>query len=308
MMGNLKTLGRNHSHIGWDNSLTPAAVIGPGDELVIEAMEASFGQLTATSTVEDARKLDFSRVNPVTGPVFIEGAEPGDTLVVDLLEFEGSGWGWTAILPGFGLLAAEFPKAALVIPKYDDHFVEFVPGIKLPTQPFPGTIGLALAEPGKHPVINPRSAGGNMDTRNIGPGSTLYLPVQVPGALFSVGDTHAAQGDGEVCGTGVETDMKIHIRFDLVKGKSVPRPQIEYRTPGGAHQTSYYTTTGIGPDLFSAAQDAIRDMIEYLGREYRLAPDLAYMLCSVAVDLRISEIVDLPNYLVSAHLPKSIFK
>lgn len=307
MSQDVKVLRGSQSHYGWDNSLEPALRVAPGDEVIIEALEASGGQINSSSTVEAVADMDFDQVNPVTGPIWIEGAEPGDALIIDLLDFVGSGWGWTAIIPGFGLLAEEFSQPALVIPKYDDKKVEFVPGIELPTRPFPGTIGVALAEPGLHAVINPRAAGGNMDTKNLGPGSRLYLPVQVPGALFSLGDTHAAQGDGEVCGTAVETGMEVHVRFGLVKGANLARPQIEYTTIRQESER-FYTTTGIGPDILAAAQDAIRDMVDYLGREYRLEPELAYMLCSVAVDLRISEIVDLPNYMVTAHLPQSIFK
>ncbi|MBO8127370.1 MAG: acetamidase/formamidase family protein [Firmicutes bacterium] len=307
-MSNLKILSGNHSHIGWDNSLKPVLTVVPGEEVVIEALEASGGQITADSGVEAVEKLDFSKVNPITGPVYVEGAEPGDALVVDLLGFEGSGWGWTAIIPGFGLLAEEFDRPALQIAKYDEKVVEFAPGIELPTRPFPGTIGVALAEPGTHSVVNPRETGGNMDTRNLGPGSRLYLPVQVEGALFSIGDTHAAQGDGEVCGTAVETGMKVHVKFDLIKKANLPRPQLEYEVVEPGEVGKYYTTTGIGPDLLEAAKNAVRDMVDYLVREYKLDAEFAYMLCSVAVDLKISEIVDVPHYLVSAHLPKSIFK
>lgn len=300
-----------HSHhFGWDNSLSPALRVVPGETLEFATVDASGGQLSPRSSVADVAALDFGRVNPVTGPVYLEGAKPGDAVVVELLEFEESGWGWTAIIPGFGLLASDFPNPALNISHYTAQSVEFMPGIRLPTKPFPGTIGLALATPGQHSVVPPREVGGNLDIRDLTRGAKLYLPVQVAGALFSVGDTHAAQGDGEVCGTAVETLMRLRLRLELWKGANLRYPQFDLPSSPTSHVDSkgYYATTGIGPDLFHAAQDAVRSMIDHLGREYQLGPEPAYMLCSVAVDLRISEIVDAPNWVVSAYLPKGIFQ
>ena len=223
--------------------------------------------------------------------------------------FEASGWGWTAIIPGFGLLAEDFTEPYLHLSHYTDTYVEFTPGIRLPTRSFPGTIGVAPAENGQHSVVPPRHVGGNLDIRDLVKGSTLYLPVEVPGALFSVGDTHAAQGDGEVCGTAIETPMTLQARLSLKKKAELKRPQFEVTEPlrADSEAKGYYATTGIGPDLMSAAQDAVRDMIEHLGREYGLESKLAYTLCSVAVDLKISEIVDAPNWVVSAYLPRAIF-
>jgi acetamidase/formamidase len=274
-----------------------------------EVVDASGGQITRGSTVADVAALDFGRVNPVTGPVYLEGAEPGDAALVEILDFQSSGWGWTAIIPGFGLLAEDFPAPFLHITSYGAGGVEFASGIRLPLRPFPGTIGVAPAEPGLHSVVPPREVGGNMDIRDLTRGTKLWLPVRVPGALFSVGDTHAAQGDGEVCGTAIESPMTITLRFGLVKQARLRRPQfaIPASSTGRADERGYHATTGIAPDLMTAAKDAIRDMIDYLGREHRLAPELAYALCSVAVDLRISEVVDAPNWVVSAYLPRSIF-
>lgn len=298
----------NH-HFGWDRSFPPVLHVSPGAVVEFEVVDASGGQLDQRSTAADVARLDFGRVNPVTGPVFVEGAEPGDALVVEILELEPSGWGWTALVPGFGLLADQFPEPWLHISRYDAHGVEFAPGIRLPVRPFPGTIGVAPAQPGRHSVVPPREVGGNMDVRDLIRGAVLYLPVQVPGALFSVGDTHAAQGDGEVCGTAVESPMRVRLRFDLRKGAGLPRPQFQIPGPPTRHvdEAGYHVTLGIGPDLMAAARDAVRDMIDHLGREYRLEPAMAYALCSVACDLRISEIVDAPNWVVSCYLPRSIF-
>lgn len=304
-----KTIHKEKHHFGWDNSLPPALVVAPGETVEFEITDASGGQLTRNSSHADVAKLDFSRVNPVTGPVYVEGAEPGDALVVEILDFELSGWGWTAIIPGFGLLAEDFPNPFLHISEYDGREVRFASEIRLPTRPFPGTIGVALKEPGVHSVVPPREVGGNMDIRDLTRGAKLYLPVQVPGALFSVGDTHAAQGDGEVCGTAVESAMKVLLRFGLQKQAGLPRPRFEIPEPPTRHidAKGYEVTVGVAPDLMQAARDAVRDMIDHAGKKYGLSPEMAYALASVAVDLRISEVVDAPNWIVTAYLPRSIF-
>ncbi len=310
MSDTYKTIHQTQHHFGWDNSFAPVLEVHPGETVEFEIVDASGGQLSARSTADDVAKLDFSRVNPVTGPVYMAGAQPGDVLIVEILDFAESGWGWTALIPGFGLLAEDFPQPFLHLSQYTAERVEFTPEIHLPTRPFPGTIGVAPSAPGLHSIVPPREVGGNMDIRDLSRGARLYLPVQVAGALFSVGDTHAAQGDGEVCGTAIETPMRIRLRFDLQKGSKLRRPQFEIQTPPTRHidAAGYYVTTGIAPDLMQAAKDAVRDMIDHLGRAYRLAPELAYALCSVAVDLRISEVVDAPNWVVSAYLPKAIFR
>ncbi len=299
----------HHRHFGWDNSLPPQAHAAPGDTLTFDIQDASGGQLTEHSSAAEVAAFDFSRTNPVNGPVYIDGAQPGDVLCVEVLDFQEGNWGWTAIIPGFGLLAEDFPDPWLHVSRYDRASVSFTPEIRLPTRPFTGTIGVALAEPGLHSVVPPRRVGGNLDIRDLTRGSKLYLPVEVEGALFSVGDTHACQGDGEVCGTAVETAMSVELKFGLLKGAGFSTPRFEVPASGMAAVDSrgYFATTGLGPDLYRAAQDAVRAMIDHLGREYRLDPQFAYALCSVAVDLKISEIVDAPNWLVSAYLPRGIF-
>ena len=219
-------------HYGWDNSLAPAVRIAPGESLEFDVADAAGGQLGAASTVLDVGRLNFAKINPVNGPVFVDGAAPGDVLKITLLEFAPSGWGWTANIPGFGLLADEFKEPALHLWQYDAKTL--APALfgrwgKVPLKPFTGTIGVAPAEPGMHSVVPPRRVGGNMDVRDIALGTELFLPVEVAGALFSVGDTHAAQGDGEVCGTAIESPMRVALRFDLLKQQplslsAVPHP------------------------------------------------------------------------------------
>ncbi len=308
-MSSSHTIHDHHAHYGWDNSIKPVLEVTPGETLTFETIDASGGQLSAASTVESVAALDFSKVNPVTGPVSVLGAEPGDALQVKLLEFKPSGWGWTANIPGFGLLAEDFPDPHLKTWRFEGEVAEFADGIWIPLKAFPGTIGLAPAEPGHHSVVPPRACGGNLDVRDLGAGTTLFLPVQVEGALFSVGDTHAAQGDGEVCGTAIESPMEVTLQFDLLKGANLSAPQ--FQTPGPVTRhldgRGYYVTTGVGPDLMEASKDAVRAMIEHLGKHYGLSPEDAYLLCSVGCDLRISEIVDLPNWVVSFYLPLQLF-
>lgn len=300
-------------HYGWDNSLEPVVRIAPGESLEFEVVDASGGQLSRTSRVEDVGRLDFARVNPVSGPVYVDGAEPGDILKVTVLSFTPSGWGWTANIPGFGLLAEDFKEPALHLWRYDNQTLTpaaFGSWGRVPLKPFAGTIGVAPAEPGCHSVVPPRRVGGNMDLRDIASGSELHLPVEVAGALFSVGDTHAAQGDGEVGGTALESPMGVALRFDLVKRTPLTFPRLITPGPVTRHldERGYRVTTGIGPDLMEAARAAVRATIDWLTREYRMPAIDAYLLCSVCGDLRISEIVDIPNWTVSFYFPRIVLE
>jgi len=303
----------HQQHHGWDNSFEPALRIAPGDSIEFEVAEASGGQLHPSSTAHDVGRMDFSRINPVSGPVFVDGAQPGDVLKVTLLSFSPSGWGWTANIPGFGLLADDFKEPALHLWRYDSTSLApalFGPWAKVPLKPFTGTIGLAPAQPGLHSIVPPRRVGGNMDIRDIAEGTELYLPVEVAGALFSVGDTHAAQGDGEVCGTAIESPMRVALQFDLLRRQPLSYPRFTTRGPVTRHldASGYEATTGIGPDLMQAARDAVRSMIDLLGAQRGMPAIDAYLLCSVCGDLRISEIVDLPNWTVSFYLPRAVFE
>lgn len=306
------TIHRHDNHFGWNNEIPPKLTIAPGDSVEFETVDSSGGQLSARSTLADLANLDFGKVNPVTGPVYVDGAEPGDALKVTVLGLTPSGWGWTANIPGFGLLADQFKDPALHIWNYDAASLApalYGPGGKVPLKPFCGTIGLAPAEPGQHSVVPPRRVGGNMDIRDIAFGTELYLPVEVKGALFSVGDTHAAQGDGEVCGTAIESPMKVALKFDLVKGANLLYPR--FTTPGPVDRhidaKGFEVTTGIGPDLMTAARAAVSGMIDLLAKLHGLKPVDAYMLCSVCASLRISEIVDQPNWVVSLYFPRVVF-
>lgn len=307
------TIHQHQHHLGWNRDFEPVLRVSPGTDIEFAVAEASGGQFGPDSTVEAVGALDFSRLNPVTGPVFIEGAEPGDILKVSYLGFRPSGWGWTANIPGFGLLADDFKEPALHLWTYDATSMQpalFGTHARVPLKPFTGTIGLAPAAPGLHSIVPPRRVGGNMDIRDLSLGTELYLPVEVAGALFSVGDTHAAQGDGEVCGTAIESPMHVHLKFDLIKQTPLATPRFTTSTPVTSHLDTkgYEVTTGIAPDLMQGCRDAVRSMIDLLTARYGLKPVDAYMLCSVAGDLRISQVVDVPNWTVSFYFPRSVFE
>jgi acetamidase/formamidase len=313
MHSNVRTIHSAHHHFGWDRSIPPVLTITPGTTVEFECPDASGGQLSAKSTVADVAKLDFAKVNPVTGPVFVDGAKPGDALKVTIHEFKPSGFGWTANIPGFGLLADQFKDAALHIWSYDKTSLKpaaFAAMGHVPLKPFAGTIGLAPAEPGHHSVVPPRRVGGNMDIRDLSAGTVLYLPIEVDGALFSVGDTHAAQGDGEVCGTAIESPMSTVLSFDVEKGANLKTPHFVTSTPVSRHLDGkgYEVTTGIGPDLMEGARTAVMQMIDLLSARRGMKPVDAYMLCSVCGDLRISEIVDQPNWVVSFYFPRIVLE
>jgi acetamidase/formamidase len=307
----LHSLGAETVSYVWDNSISPAIEVESGEVVELEAADASGGQLAPDSTAADVAGLDFDRVNPITGPVFVRGAKPGDVLSVEILELRPRDWGWTAIIPGFGLLADEFSEPWLRISEVSEHArrVRFADGVSLPFAPFPGTIGVAPAEAGSHSVIPPRRWGGNMDIKHLQPGSTLHLPVGVEGALFSLGDTHAAMGDAEVCGTAVETAMDVVVRLTVRRDFTTHYPQ--YEIPAGqlarGEGSSYHVCTGIHEDLLEATREATRAMIDHLVHRRGRERQEAYAIASVAVDLRVHEVVDLPNWVVGAFLPEAVF-
>jgi acetamidase/formamidase len=304
-------ISRDRFHLAWDPAIEPIETVESGTVVEFDLLDASGGQLTEHSTTDDLATLDFARVDQVNGPIAVAGAVPGDTLQIDLLEFEPASWGWTASIPGFGLLADDFPAPAYRVTHVPGvgGRAEFLPGIHVPVVPFCGELGVA-PETGPRSTIPPDLHGGNMDTRHLTAGATLFLPVFHDGARFSIGDGHAAQGDGEVCGTAIESPMRAVVRLTVRHDLGLRAP--EFLTAPGTEADRpvgrRYATDGIGPDLLGAARDAVRRMIDWLGREHGVAAQDAYMLCSVGIDLRISEIVDMPNYVVTAYCPLGIFE
>ena len=297
-------------HFTWDAGNEPVLTVDSGDTVVVWTRDVSDNQITPESDTSVIAGLDWNRVYPLQGPIGVRGAAAGDTLAIELLDIRTQGWGWTAILPGLGLLPEDFPDAYLRIFDLSGGDVAYLrDDIAIPLEPFFGTMGVCPAGAEAQPVMPPGVFGGNMDIRQLVRGSTLFLPVQVESALFSCGDAHGAQGDGEVCVTGLEAPMFAALRFTLEKGRSIPSPQ--YRTPAPltprVDSAPFYATTGVGGDLFAGAQDAVRAMVDHISRTYALAREDAYVLCSLVVDLKISEIVDAGEYIVSAFLPEAVF-
>ncbi len=299
-------------HSAWDNSIEPACAIEPGDVVRFECRDATGGQLSRESTIADVPAVDVDQVHALTGPIAVTGAEPGDVLEIELLDIEHEGWGYTLVLPKaaeLGLLAEEFPEPELFVWELEDGVAHFGHGIEVPIDPFPGVMGVAPAEDGSYDTLPPRSTGGNMDIKHLTEGATVSLPVAVEDALFSIGDGHAAQGDGEVCGTGIEAPTTITCRIDVRSDRSIDQPQFETSGPftSTGQDERMYGTTGIADDLMEATRLAIRHMIDHLSDERGLTRSEAYILCSVAVDLKINEVVGQPNWVVSAYLPERIF-
>ncbi len=290
------------THNKFSSIIPPVLRVPPGAVVEMYTKEASDGQVTRTSDASVLATLSFDPVHPLTGPVYIEGAEPGDVLAVTLHEIEVGDWGWAAVVPGFGFLPDEFDQPFVRTFELGAGAREatFNESIRIPLRPFAGVMGVAPDTDSLLSTIPPRANGGNMDNRHHTVGTTVYFPVFVEGALFSIGDTHAAQGDGEVSGTAIEAPMRIVLELNLEKGgRSIPEPQYE--------TAEYYAVTAFATTIDEAAKKATRYMIDYLVDVRGLERTEAYVLCSLAGDLKISEVVDVPHMLVSMHMPKRIF-
>jgi acetamidase/formamidase len=299
-------LAAERLHFAWDNSMAPLLAIEPGDTVTFETWDASGHYYTRTSTAEDMTRRTSFRGHALTGPVRIHGASPGATLVVDVVEVKPAEWGWTSLGPRGGLLAEDFPQPYMKIWDLSDgQTARGIEGVAVPLAPFCGVMGVALAEPGEHSTIPPRRVGGNMDVKQLTAGSTLYLPIECDGALFSVGDAHGVQGDGEVCISAVEMDSTTTLRFTL-SDVSIREPQIRLGEAPTRLAGPYHGCTAHAPDLLEAAKNATRYLIDWICKEAHLSPQDAYALCSVAAELRLSQVVDMPNYTVTAWLPLGV--
>ncbi|CEJ55919.1 hypothetical protein PMG11_02149 [Penicillium brasilianum] len=306
-------VGRDCGHVKWSRKIAPKLTVSSGQTVSFDAIDSSNGQLNTASDASAISTLDLGIANPVFGPIYVQDAQPGDVLKVEVLALEVADWGWSAIIPGFGLLAEDFPEPELKLWSLDREkgYAQFK-DMRIPLRPFLGCMGLAPATDEELSTVPPTHAGGNMDCRELSVGSTVYLPVQTAGALFSCGDGHAAQGQGEVCGTAIETPIKATLRFELIKNQPwITAPQ--YQTPPRAQipnplpDLGTYGALGVGPDLFEAAKSATRSLIQWLIHTKGLSKSEAYILASVAGDLHITEIVNVPNYEVSMNIPLGIF-
>ena len=304
---------REHpTHRTWDATLEPVVEVDPGDVVVIETDDFAGGQNARDSIAPDLMELDFDAIYPLGGPIAVRGARPGDALAVEVLGFELPEWGWACIIPGLGLLPREeFPEPELrVFDLTTRDTTALNDGVSIPIEPFCGTMGVPGRAMRGAPIPPPHAGGGNMDCRHLTAGTTLFLPVAVPGALLSLGDAHAAQGDGEVAISGLECAMRTRIRVDVVSEAHLPAPQLR-RPPGSltprVDHGGWYATMGVEPDLMDASRAAVRAMIDHLGRERGLSRADAYILCSLAGDLKICEVVDAPNWIVGCFMPDAVF-
>lgn len=348
-------------HNRWHPDIAPIVSVAPGELIHLQTRDAADGQIKAGMTVADLASMDTKVGHPLTGPVFIKGAQPGDLLEIEFVEITPQDYGWTRIRPGIGFLRDWFDTNFLAHWHIADGVArsDEIPGVTIPCGVFMGTSGVAPsreqlrdwqareaklieagglalppdaqdAVPAIEPIASeglrtmpPRENGGNADVKQLTQGSFLQLPVAVPGALFSVGDAHFAQGDSECCVTAIEMGASVTIRFKLYPGRAKERnirfPRFShpgyFLPPQWAAPHRLIGTMGMpiredgsqaGEDLNLAAQNALLEMIQLIG-ERGYSREQAYVICSVAADLRISNAVDLPNVTVSAILPEGIF-
>ncbi len=349
-------------HNRWHPGIAPVVHCDPGDEVVLDTRDAFDGHMGPRATLATVAAPNLNVVHPLTGPVFVDGAEPGDILEVEVLDVEPDSYGYTVQVPGFGFLRDVFPDPFMVRWSIAGGWAESsdLPGVRIPGHSFMGTIGLAPsrelmaattareqaaldrggfvlppdptdAVPADEAIarealrtIPPRETAGNVDIKQLGKGAHLYIPVYEPGGLFSAGDAHFAQGDCETCGTAIEMRATLHVRFAVHKGLAAARDirdlqfsRDDYHVaPEFAAPRRFFATTGLSvtkdgenrsEDLTLAARNALLNMIDHLGHHGGWTPQQAYAICSVAVDLKVSELVDVPNFVVSAFLPLDIF-
>jgi acetamidase/formamidase len=304
-----------HVHWGYyDAKVAPVLRVASGDRVRVETMVAGGLQRlrlagVAEAEIPESLKLVEQRVtergpgaHPMTGPIYIDGAQPGDTLEVRIVAIDYlHNFGVNAFSPGGGVLPDDFPYASLKLFRWaaGADRVEFGPGITLPLAPFFGSIGVAPPPlVGRISSRPPGWHGGNLDNKDLIAGTILYLPVHVPGALLSIGDGHARQGDGEVTGTALETSLRGTFELRVRKGEKLRWPRAE--TP------THFIAMGLNEDLDEATRLAVREMVDFLVAEKKMSRDDAYMLCSLAADLHVTQAVDATKG-VHASLAKSFF-
>jgi len=281
----------------FDARIPPVLTIESGDTVVVTTLSANENELpdgTQGFTVSPQHREVLARVPTglgphfMTGPIAVAGAMPGDELIIEILAMElAQDWGWNAIRTGKGTLADDFPQGRVIHAGIDQKrgLIKMPWGLELKAHPFFGIIGVApQPADGPQTSIVPRAFGGNIDNKNLGAGATLHLPVFNPGALLSVGDGHAAQGDGEVCLTAIETALRGTLRIGIGKNTRLTRPFAE--------TASHWITMSFEEDLDRAAQDAVREMVGLISSRGGLSAADAYTLCSIAADVHVTQLVN----------------
>jgi acetamidase/formamidase len=301
------TLSAEPTHSRWNRSLEPRIEIFPGDTVHMECVDSSGAQVRPVMKVEEFLAIDRVKIHALTGPIAVNGAEPGDVLEVEVLEVSHKGWGWSSVTPGLGFLKERFAQPFLFHWTLEENLSRSLFPALVPLRPFCGVMGVAPAEHGEFRTRPPGIFGGNMDVRELCAGAKLYLPVLNTGALFSAGDAHAAQGDGEVCINGIECPADVTLRFHLHKHRALPGPLIESsdaNTRDG--RADSWVVVESAEDAISAAKAASSRMIDLLAEHWNFSPVHAYLLCSVAMKLRLSQVVNEPMFTISAAMPKHV--
>ena len=295
------------THSVWDRLLKPRLEVAPGDEVQIECVDASGGQVAPGMTVAEYLRIDRMRIHALTGPIWIDGAASGDVLQVDVLATRHSGWGWSSIVEGLGFLKERFKEPYLFHWSLEGDVTGSLAPAVVPVRPFLGVMGVARADDGAFRTRPPGPFGGNLDVRELCAGSTLYLPVYNAGALFSCGDGHAAQGDGEVCINGIECPLDVTLRFKLHKNQPLAGPIVESSERAAPDATAdAWVVVESGTDAAETARAATNRMVDLLVSRWGFSDVHAYLLCSVALKLRLSQVVNEPMYTVSGAISRQI--
>lgn len=300
-------LSATPTHSVWNRALPPRLHIQPGDTVHLECVDSSGSQVNPKTTLSEYLQIDRTRIHALTGPIHVERAEPGDVLQVDVLKVAHKGWGWTSVIAGLGFLKERFDEPFLFHWKLEGAVSRSLAPAVVPLRPFCGVMGVARAEDGEFRTRPPGPFGGNMDVRQLATGATLYLPVLNPGALFSAGDAHAAQGDGEVCINGIECPADVSLRFRLHKQQRLTAPVVESGVSRGNEAGGdAWLVVESAENAVDAARAATSRMIDLLVDRWGFTPIHAYILCSVAMNLHLSQVVNEPMFTVSAEIPKSL--
>jgi acetamidase/formamidase len=300
-------LNAEPTHSRWNRAVPPRLAIAPGDTVHLECVDSSGAQVRPGMSGAEYLGIDRGRIHALTGPIFVEGAEPGDVLQIDVLKVAHKGWGWSSVVAGLGFLKERFAEPYLFHWKLEGAVSTSMAPAVVPLQPFCGVMGVAQAEDGEFRTRPPGNFGGNMDVRELCTGAKLYLPVLNTGALFSAGDAHAAQGDGEVCINGIECPADVILRFHLHKGRPLAGPLVESPSHRPEHAAGEaWIVVESASDAVAAARAATSRMIDLLVARWGFRDVHAYLLCSVAMHLRFSQVVNEPIFTVSAAIAKSV--
>lgn len=299
------TLSAEPTHSRWNRKLEPRLEISSGDTVHMQCVDASGGQVRPGMTAAEFLAIDRGRIHALTGPIAIHGAEAGDTLEIEILDVRHLAWGWTSIIPGLGFLKDRFAEPFLFHWTLEGDVTRSLSPAVVPLRPFCGVMGVAPTEDGEFRTRPPGVFGGNMDVRDLAAAAKLYLPVLNSGVLFSAGDAHAAQGDGEICINGIECPASVTLRFHLHKRQSIPAPLIA-SGPRRQHRSGEWIVVESHTDALTAARAATSRMVDLLVSRWAFPPEHAYILCSVAMDLRLSQVVNEPMITVSAAIAKDV--